>query len=116
MSPTMESQTPPQALGTGWGDKAPAEVVARNGLERDKRRTAELHDALHFLTHDLEAHKEVCIFEDDPCTRTYDPLPYAEARPVPEHDYVGTGIGLLYGLGGEEHAWQLAGWNVRRSS
>lgn len=48
------------------------------------------------------------------CAREYDPMPYAEAEPLPGfHD--GTGIAALYGLpGGDAHAWQLAGWNVRK--
>lgn len=89
-------------------DKAPPEVVKRNRERTTKERHAAEMDAFAFLTLDHDA------YEGD-LNRNYDPMPYPEARPTPEDWYVGTGIGLLYGLGGEQHAWQLAGWNVRPS-
>ncbi len=89
--------------------KAPAKVVGDNRLRTNKARHAAEMDAFAFLTLDREAY-------EGGLNRNYDPMPYPEAGPTPESDYVGTGIGLLYGLGGEAHAWQLAGWNVRRAA
>lgn len=48
--------------------------------------------------------------------RDYNPIPYPEARPDDPEFFMGTGIGLLYGIiGCDEHAWQLAGWNIVRT-
>jgi len=88
--------------------KAPAKVVSDNRLRTNKERHAAEIDAFLFLTVDHEVYR-------GKLNRNYDPTPYPEARPTPEDWYDGTGIGLLYGLGGEAHAWQLAGWNVRGS-
>lgn len=64
-----------------------------------------------------------------PWNRKYDPVPVIsgvqEALPgsptLPLPDYIGTGVGLIYGLeDGESNsdhlAWQLAGWQIRASS
>jgi hypothetical protein len=43
----------------------------------------------------------------------YDPLPYPEAEPVDLAMYVGTGIGVLYGLPETEHfAAELGDWTL----
>ena len=43
----------------------------------------------------------------------YDPLPYAEAEPVPTRMYEGTGIGFLYGLpGSERFGSELGDWRI----
>jgi hypothetical protein len=89
-----------------------AELKRRNRLEVSKRRAAEERDAIHFLLSGHDAHAERCIFTEK-CSREYDAMPYAEAALTNEHDYVDTGIGALYGLGGEQHLWTLAGWNVK---
>lgn len=48
--------------------------------------------------------------------RDYNPIPYPEARPEDFEAYMGTGVGLLYGIiECEEHAWQMAGWNLVRT-
>jgi hypothetical protein len=52
--------------------------------------------------------------------RNYNPMPYPEASPgsatMPVEFYVGTGVGLLYGLEGSDGlAWQLAGWLIPRN-
>lgn len=92
--------------------KAPADDVAKRAAEASLRRDREWADALHFLVYGEDEHaKRGCIC-DLPCSRDYDPLPYADAAPDARM-YEGTGIGALYGLpGGEFHAWQLAGWNL----
>jgi hypothetical protein len=92
-----------------------AELKRRNRLEVSKRRAAEERDAMHFLLSGHDAHLERCIFPDT-CSRDYDPRPVPEATPADERMYVGTGIGALYGLGGEQHLYTLAGWNVRRAA
>lgn len=92
--------------------RAPADVVKRNRERTTKERHAAEMDAFAFLTQERDTYRE----SGGELDRDYDPMPYPEAMPTPESDYVGTGIGLLYGLGGEQHAWQLAGWNVRRSA
>lgn len=86
----------------------------RRFLEVEAQRSHEQADALDFLVYgdDDGRHTERCLFQDEPCSRTYDPLPFPDAAPTPAAWYVGTGIGALYGLGGEQHLWQLAGWNV----
>ena len=105
---------------------AEVEIKRRNRLEVSKRRAAEERDAIHFLLAGHDAHLAKGCIHDDPCSRDYEtdpPDPRVEAvactgitAPTPESDYVGTGIGFLYGLGGDEHAWQMAGWNVRRAA
>jgi hypothetical protein len=97
-------------------DRAPGDVVARSKKAAYERRQAEGACALHFLVYGDEdtPHRERCLFARegrDPCSRTYDPLPAGTEPPDPRL-YAGTGIGLLYGMGGESHAWQLAGWNL----
>lgn len=121
MTRHLESQVPGPALGTAYGDRAPAAIVERNAKDAALRRGREQADRLHFLVYGHDEHHsrvhvdgQVGCLCDEPCSRNYDPLPYPEAALTNENDYVGTGIGLLYGLGGEQHAWQLAGWNVRR--
>lgn len=48
--------------------------------------------------------------------RDYNPMPYPEAKPEDVDLYLDTGIAALYGWeGGEEHVWQLAGWNLVRT-
>lgn len=119
MSRHLEAQVPGPALGTTFDDRAPAAVLERNAKDAQLQRDREQADRLHFLVygHDEHLAREVdgelvgCIC-DEPCSRDYvidEPLD-------DENLYVGTGIGLLYGLGGEQHAWQLAGWNVRSES
>lgn len=105
------------------------DLKRRNRLDVSKRRAAEERDAMHFLLAGHDAHLERCIF-DDTCSRDYNSKPYAQtvgwvegvphvisrrqkAMPAGEDIYVGTGIGALYGLGGEQHLWTLAGWNVK---
>jgi hypothetical protein len=62
-------------------------------------------------------HADFCMFgESDACSRTYNPWPYVEAEPDPRM-YEGTGIGALYGFdNSDQHAWQLAGWNLATQS
>lgn len=49
--------------------------------------------------------------------RDYNAVPYPEARPLDPLFYEGTGIGYLYGIiGTEQHAWQMAGWNLVRTN
>ena len=96
---------------------APAEARARQAADVARRRNAEANDALDFLVYGDEdgRHSAKCINEPT-CSRDYDPLPYPEAAPDPAL-YEGTAIAALYGLpGGERHAWQLAGWNVRKEN
>lgn len=65
---------------------------------------------MHFLTEGHDAHLVHCIHAE-PCSRNYDP----GEEPFHPTLYEGTGIAALYDLpGGERHAWQLAGWNLRR--
>ena len=92
------------------------EARRKRDNELAARRQAEARDALHYLLDGDEAHAEKCVHAlagREPCSRDYDPKPYREATPDDSRMYAGTGIGLLYGLpGSEQHAWQLAGWNV----
>ena len=120
---------------------APEGARAKLAAERAQRRNLEANCALDFLvwgdTHASGPHAERCVHVADggaPCAREYDPLPYARTRgeydeegrimvttwveaafPAGTRMYEGTGIAALYGIpGGEAHAWQLAGWNVRK--
>jgi hypothetical protein len=84
-------------------------------LANQKRRLAEQSCAADFLRFGDErgVHAKRCVFgASDPCRREYDPFEDGGA-PDPRM-YEGTGIGMLYGFGGEMHAWQLAGWNIKR--
>ncbi len=95
-----------------------ADARARNFARVAQERGAQQSDALDFLVYGDEdgRHAETCV-HGEPCSRTYDPLPYAEAAPEPQEWYAGTGIGALYDLpGSERHAWQLAGWNLAPGS
>lgn len=56
--------------------------------------------------------------------QSYNPLPYPEARPTDSDMYVGTGIGMLYGIEGAVNGkwtssnkfWsELAGWTLVRT-
>ena len=96
-----------------------AQAVARRArAERARRRRAdEALCARDFLTWgDVRgAHADFCLFVaegEPPCSRHYDPGP----PPEDEYLYEGTGIGALYGLGGERHLWQLAGWTLTRNA
>lgn len=109
--------------------KAPADVVRRNRDRSTKERHAAEMEAYAFLTTEHDAYEGELTRDYDPfdLNGTYDP----HAMPTPEADYVGTGIGALYGLGMESDsivhdregnetvsrrsfAPDLAGWNVRR--
>ena len=109
MSRSLESQPPGPALGTVMDGIASLVARHRRAEEVEKQRGMERFEAAVFLTTPHDSY-------EGEISRTYDPMPYAEAAPTPEQDYVGTGIGFLYGLGGEQHAWQLAGWNIGRAS
>ncbi len=77
------------------------------------RRERERACALDFLVNgNLDGrHDEICIHAE-PCSRDYNIRPYPEAEVDPRL-YEGTGIGLLYGLGGPSTLWPtLAGWNI----
>lgn len=101
---------------------APVAARAKLKAERYARRNLEANCALDFLvwgdTHASGAHAERCVHVTAggaPCAREYDPNPYPESAPADSRLYEGTGIAALYGIpGGEAHAWQLAGWNVRK--
>jgi hypothetical protein len=98
----------------------PAGARAAREAEHVARRGREHACALDFLVYgdepEREPHAARCVFPV-PCSRDYDPLPYAEAEPVDLKLYEGTSIGALYGMpGGEHHLGQLAGWNVRPRS
>lgn len=86
---------------------APRRVSNAIAGDAAKRRALEIVDAADFLLRGEAEHQ--CAL-DPPCTRDYEP----GERPADERMYRGTGIGALFGLGGEQHLWQLAGWNVRR--
>lgn len=59
-------------------------------------------------------HAERCVFGPaHACSRTYDPMPYAEAEPD-RALYEGTAIGALYGMPGPEPA--LEGWELKPRS
>lgn len=99
-----------------------AEARRMRALEVDKRRAEERADAYRFLlTGEALDDAPFASFIDrgrgefaEACSLVYD---IGETvPPLDEQMYVGTGIGLLYGLGGEAHAWQLAGWNVRAAA
>jgi hypothetical protein len=90
--------------------KAPAEVVRRNRERTTKERHGQEIDAFLFLTVDHDAYA-------GELNRNYDPMPYPEAMPTPEADYIDSAIGFLYGLNERaEFAADLAGWNVRRAA
>lgn len=78
-----------------------------------KRRRQQMACAWRYLT-EGEPH-EKCVFHADPCSREYDPRPTREAFPEDIKLYEGTAIGYLYGfINTEQHAWQTAGWNIKR--
>jgi hypothetical protein len=99
-------------------NRAPDASVLRLLAAAAKRRNDEANDALDFLfLGDADGrHAAKCVHAlagGEPCSRSYDPLPYPEAEPADARLYEGTGIAALYGLpGGEAHAWQLAGWTL----
>lgn len=103
-------------------DLAAAENRARIAAENAERRNLEAACALDFLVYADEdeergPHAGRCLHGADPCSRSYDPLPYREAEPADLRLYEGTGIGVLYGVPGcEAHHWQLAGWNLNPRS
>jgi hypothetical protein len=92
----------------------PGEARAKRFERAKKIRSDEALCARDFLVwgDTRGKHASFCIFEEDPCSRTYNPWPSREAAPDPSlHE--GTGIGALYDLrGSEHHLWQLAGWNL----
>lgn len=99
---------------------------AELAAEVELRRRRQKREAWHFL---VTGDQTVGEHDEGPAygkewSRDYQPLPYPEAVPgsttLPAEAYIGTGVGLLYGLederGGSEHlAWQLAGWNLPRA-
>jgi hypothetical protein len=91
---------------------------AKRAADVAARRNAEAACALDFLVYgddeERGCHSARCVHGPlDPCSRSYDPLPYPEAEPADQALYEGTGIGALYGVPGcEGHEWQLAGWNL----
>lgn len=100
-------------------ETTPSEATLRErNLEHARqRRGLEQADALHFLVYGHDEHVERgCVFQEEGgerCSRDYDPRPYPEAALTNPNDYVGTGLGALYGLPGwERFVWELAGWNV----
>ena len=98
-----------------------ADARAKRAERAAKRRSDMALCARDFLTWGDQRgkHSAFCMFVaegGDPCSRTYNPWPYAEAEPDPRM-YEGTGIGALYGLkDSDRHAWQLAGWNLATQS
>lgn len=92
---------------------------AKHDAELVQRRQNERYDALDFLINgDLDGrHEKRCVYAlrgQEPCSRDYNPTPYADAVPDPNL-YANTGIGALYGFDGTEgFLWQLAGWNLKR--
>jgi hypothetical protein len=77
-----------------------------------KRARQDAACAWRFL-HDGEPHD--CIHPEAPCSREYDPLPTREAFPEDVRMYEDTAIGYLYGfIDTDRHAWQTAGWNIKR--
>jgi hypothetical protein len=94
-----------------------AEARARRAAEHKARRALEHACALDFLVfgddEERGRHAERCICSP-PCSRNYDPAPYAEAEPRDARMYEDTAIGALYGLSPMTPymAAQLRGWNV----
>lgn len=85
----------------------------KEDARKAQRRKNEKACALDFLRNGNAdgRHDEICIHRT-PCSRDYNVRPYAEAVPD-SRMYEGTGIGLLYGLGGPASFWiDLAGWNL----
>lgn len=103
-------------------NRTPQYSIDARAREVAKQRDREHADALDFVVYGDEdgRHTSKCVHAlagREPCSRTYDPRPYAEALPAESRMYAGTGVGLLYGLPGSEvHAWQLAGWNLAPGS
>lgn len=103
-----------------------AEARAQHAAAASARRNAEAACALDFLVYGDGSpamfmghtvvgvtHAERCVFGPaKACSRTYDPMPYAEAEPADTRLYEGTAIGALYGMPGPELAPLLEGWEI----
>ena len=103
-------------------NRPPPDDIDRRAEQLRRRRDAEANDALDFLfLGDADdRHLKRCVYAlsgREPCSRDYDPYPVREAMPTNRRMYEDTGIAALYNLpGGAAHAWQLAGWNLRKEN